>query len=126
LRWEREGPLPTRLLDNAPDSVPTAAEREGLAEIRRRRTTIWLLLLLGMPVLAITSAFVPDRIRTILLALGMLVIAISIVRHNLAACPRCGDRFSYLNPWTQACVFCGLKLRETPPTPSGADEGRRS
>ena len=121
----REGPLPTRLFDNAPDNEPTVAEREGLAEIRRRRTTMWLILLL-MPAAAIASAFFPKPVPAILIGLGMLGFLVAILRHNLTACPRCGDRFNYLNPWTQACVFCGLRLREPAAEPKANGAGKPS
>jgi hypothetical protein len=101
--------MPTRLFDTAPDREPTQAELEGLEEIRRRRRTIWLLLL-SVPVLALLGSAVSGRATTLLVGLGILGFAAAIVRHNLSACPRCGDRFNHLNPWTQACVFCGLAL----------------
>jgi hypothetical protein len=104
--------MPTRLFDNAPDRKPTQAEQDGLEVIRRRRRTMWLFLVI-VPVLGLLGGAVSERATTILIGLGMLGFATAIARHDLTACPRRGDGFNYLNPWTQACVFCGLALSET-------------
>jgi hypothetical protein len=111
--------MPTRLFDTAPEREPTQAELEGLEGIRRRRRTIWLLLL-SVPALGLLGNAVSERATTLLIGLGLLGFAAAIVRHNLSACPRCGDRFNHLNPWTHACVFCGLAL-EAPRDANGAE-----
>ena len=89
--------------------------RAGLADIRRRRRYMWVLLLGFLPfgvlvsLLPISDSLVPW------LAFGWLgVFAIASIRSNLSKCPRCGRNYHQFMivfiPWSNKCGSCGLAL----------------
>jgi hypothetical protein len=99
--------------ENQTNDVATAAEIEGLAEIRRRRNLIW-----GWPVAAIPIMLVAGN------ALGEQSVVVFVVwasvffglvgRHLRARCPRCHKFYNFSerrrHSFAEACVRCGLEL----------------
>lgn len=97
---------------------------KGLAEIRRRRLTVWIIWAGYLPFGVVVSYAAnllgypkhndPWWILPVMLAY-MGVFAWAGMRAFAARCPRCHERFSsrtfWRNSWTQRCLHCQLPLR---------------
>jgi hypothetical protein len=101
--------MPTILLENAPDAPLRPHEREGLLDIVRRRRLV-LVCLAAPPVITIAGALIAPRVLVYLIIVSMAAFAVSVLRHSVARCPRCGDFIKWMNPLTMECVACGLSL----------------
>jgi hypothetical protein len=96
-----------------PNAPLSPSERGGLLEIRRRRRTVYVCMAALMPTTLFASLVVP-AIAIYVMGVGMAVFFVSIVRHGFARCPRCDERFNWMNPWTRECMWCGLSLGKLP------------
>ena len=92
----------------------TAAERDGLNEIARRRAWLFGWFIAGVPAAAL-GLVLPGPLFPILVGIlfgGWIVV---LARHQFARCPRCHGFFNWTvfagNPITQKCMRCGLALR---------------
>ena len=98
------------------EGEPNAAEiSAGLALIRRRRWTLWGVLLTYLPAiwlaLKITES---DRKTAVVFGVWVAMAAAAGCAAAAARCPRCGNYFHLmgLTPvWVRKCLHCGLPLR---------------
>jgi len=101
--------MPTSLIENAPEAPLKAHERAGLLLIIYLRRSVLVCLVAVLPITLITALIAP-RLLVPAIALCLATFVISILRHSLAHCPRCGDFFNWMNPMTRECIACGLSL----------------
>lgn len=95
----------------------------GLARIRRHRRHVWIVFAGYLPVVgsigfALRALGVSSEWPVMTAAFSYMALGLGIAgRVTFAECPRCGERFHgaffFSNPWTRACVYCGLPLHNS-------------
>jgi hypothetical protein len=101
--------------------VPTdEAIARGLAEIRRRRRTLWVLFLGFIP--ATLTFFLLTGSNQLAVGFALLwmgLTSVAMFRTAFARCPRCKGLFHFdrwfmsNNGFTRKCMRCGLPLRRS-------------
>jgi hypothetical protein len=99
--------------------VPTDAEiARGLAEIRRRRRTVWALLLGFIPATLVFLLLTGSSHLAVGFALlWMALSSVAMLRAAFVRCPQCkglfhfGRWFMSTNGFTRKCMRCGLPLK---------------
>ncbi len=101
------------ILDDESSELPTRAELGELAELQLRRRWLWGWLF-GAVLLACAAAAISARLLSVVMPVWMVVWGALILRHAWYRCPRCGQFFNWggrgSNPFTRACIHCGLRL----------------
>ena len=92
---------------------------EGVLKVRRRRTVVWVLLGLFLPVSFLAGWLFGDTgVKCAASLFGVLYVT-AVVRLHAVRCPRCGELFHLgLSPWLAMrgrCWNCRLALDEYVP-----------
>lgn len=91
-----------------------ASIHRGLKEIRRRRTIMWVVFILYLPVMVAAMFVFDESVIPYAAWSWMAALAVCATRVSFSKCPRCNKLFHttmiWGDPWTRRCLHCRQSL----------------